>query len=149
MEWQLFFHPDKCHIMHLGKKNMQADYQLGEGEDRSNLTATDKEKDLGVIIQNNLRFTAHIDKIINTANKILGIIRRTFDNINKDIFNHLYKGIVRPSLEYASSVYNPKLMGDIHRLESIQRRATKMVTAWVAKLGGNGFPLYEESTFVI
>ena len=43
-----------------------------------------------------------------------------------------------------------------HHLSKLQSMAVMRpcvnnmeLVAWVAKLGGNGFPLYEESTFVI
>ena len=39
----------------------------------------------------------------------------------------MYKGIVRPLIEYAAPVYNPILARDVNRIEGIQRRATKMV----------------------
>ena len=35
--------------------------------------------------------------------------------------------MIRPVIEYGASVYNPILQKDINQIESIQRRATKMV----------------------
>ena len=39
----------------------------------------------------------------------------------------LYKGLVRPILEYAAPVWNPYMVKDITALEGVQRRATKMI----------------------
>ena len=36
--------------------------------------------------------------------------------------------LVRPTLEYASSVWDPYQQNDIHRLEMVQRRAARYVT---------------------
>ena len=38
----------------------------------------------------------------------------------------LYKSLVRPILEYASPVWCPYLAKDIHALESVQRRASRL-----------------------
>jgi hypothetical protein len=47
--------------------------------------------------------------------------------MEKDMFITLYKSIVRPLLEYGTPVWSPFLMKDIRKIESIQRRATKLV----------------------
>ena len=129
IEWQLHFHPDKCHILHLGKANIEKSYYMGAGDmsPHTHLKSTDEEKDLGVVVDNQLKFSSHCDKIVNTANKLLGIMRRAFSFLDRTTFSLVYKGIIRPVIEYASTVYSPLLMKDVNKLESIQRRATKMV----------------------
>jgi len=100
LEWQLLFHPDKCHIVHFGKSNIRHNYHMGD----MLLGTTEEEKDLGVVTDNKLRFSKHCDKIVTSCNKILGIMRRNISHIDKTVFNYLYKGIVRPVIEYASTV---------------------------------------------
>jgi hypothetical protein len=39
-----------------------------------------------------------------------------------------YKSLVRPSLEYACSVWDPYLQQDIDAIERVQRRAARFVT---------------------
>ena len=135
IEWQLHFHPDKCHILHLGKTNINHHYYMGAGDTtpHTHLRATKEEKDLGVLVDDQLKFSNHCDKIVNTANKLLGIMRRGFTFLTKTTFSLIYKGIIRPIIEYASTVYSPILMQDINKLESIQRRATKMVIGMADK----------------
>jgi hypothetical protein len=58
---------------------------------------------------------------------MLGIIRRTFTDLDKDSFLLLYKGMVRCHLEYAVSVWNPYKKGVIKDIENIQKLATKLI----------------------
>ena len=48
--WKLQFNADKCHILHLGKKNLRNYYHLNGRL----LTSVNEEKDLGVIISDDL-----------------------------------------------------------------------------------------------
>ena len=74
-----------------------------------------------------LSFKEHICKMVSKANQILGIIRRTFLSLDRSIFVILYKALVRPHLEYASTVWSPRLKRERDIIERVQRRATKLV----------------------
>ena len=87
----------------------------------------DSEKDLGVIISNDLKSSKQCISASEKANKILGLIARSFDFKSPSLINKLYKSLVRPHLEYAVSVWSPNLIKDIDRLEKVQRRATKLI----------------------
>ena len=60
-----------------------------------------EQKDLGVIVDNKLKFSKQCVEAANKANKVLGFISRTFDYKSKDVILPLYKSLVRPHLEYA------------------------------------------------
>ena len=85
-----------------------------------------EEKDLDVIVDEKLNFYSHIEEKIKKANQ-LGIIRSTFKYIDCTILNLLYKTLVRPHLEYASSVWSPHTKKYQEKLEKVQRRATRLV----------------------
>ena len=121
--WQLPFHPGKCKVLHLGNNNSENIYHM----DNTPLETSEMEKDLGVIIDDRLSFSPHIDKAIKKANSVMGIIRRTFKHLDICTFTKLYKSLVRPHLEYAVQVWHPHLKKDIRRVESVQRRATKQI----------------------
>ena len=91
------------------------------------LSQSNCEKDIGVHIDSNLKFDIHINNAVNKANRILAITRRTFECINDDTFCMLFKGLVRPHLEYAAPVWSPHLVKHKQLLENVQRRATKLV----------------------
>ena len=71
--WLLNFHPDKCHVLTLGKlHNIKHahNYRLGDTE----LEHVFNEKDLGVVIDSDLSFKDHIVEKIRKANSIVGLI---------------------------------------------------------------------------
>ena len=122
-QWGMEFHPKKCKVLHFGKHNPGYTYHLGG----ISITPYEEEKDLGIHITSNLRWDLHITECIKKANRMIGMIKRTFSYMNKDMFNALYKTFVRPMLEYAPQVWNPHIARNIEALEKVQRRATKIV----------------------
>ena len=55
------------------------------------------------------------------------MIKRNFVDRSKETVMALYKSLVKPHLEYWTSVWNPHLDKDIKLLEGVQRPATKLV----------------------
>ena len=121
--WKLKFNPNKCHVLHIGKRNERYLYHL----DNYILPEVTSEKDLGIIVNHDLKAEENVLYQAKKANKMLGIIRRTFSYLNKDSFLLLYKTYVRPHLEYCQQAYQPYLTKDVQCLEKVQRRATKLV----------------------
>uniref|UniRef100_A0A803JMC7 Reverse transcriptase domain-containing protein n=1 Tax=Xenopus tropicalis TaxID=8364 RepID=A0A803JMC7_XENTR len=122
-KWQMRFNVDKCKVMHLGCKNMQAPYTL-------NGTALGKsimEKDLGVLVDNKLGCSKQCQAAAARANKVLSCIKRGIDSREEGVILPLYRALVRPHLEYAVQFWSPVLKRDIIELERVQRRATKLV----------------------
>ena len=87
---------------------------------------TDLERDLGVYISSNLKSQGQVNQATNKANSVLGMLKRTFVCREVIIWKKLYTTYIRPHLEFAVAVWNPHQKGDIARLESVQRRATKV-----------------------
>ncbi|XP_076448651.1 uncharacterized protein LOC143285278 [Babylonia areolata] len=90
------------------------------------LTTTKAEKDLGVVVDSQLTFKDHVSQTTSKANKILGVIRRSFDHLTEHTFIQLYKALVRPVLEYGHSVWQPSQKNLQREIEDVQRRATKL-----------------------
>ena len=78
-------------------------------------------------MDDHLTFNDELHSRIRKANNISGIIRRTFTYLDEETFKKLFKALVRPHLEYAATVWKPRLKRDIAKLESVQRRATKYI----------------------
>ena len=86
-----------------------------------------EEKDLGVIIDNQLKFHTHTSAPVKKANSILGLIKRSFVALDEDTLPVLFTSMVRPHLEYANIIWGPHFIGDVRSVERVQKRATKLV----------------------
>ena len=124
--WLLFYHPEKClHLpVHTGDRpTIESRYSISNTQ----IKTTAAEKDLGVTTDNKLSFESHINIIAGRANRVMGTIRRSYTYLSAKNFPLLFKGLVRPHLEYAQAAWQPYKVRDINTLESVQRRATKQV----------------------
>ena len=92
------------------------------------IVALDCLRDLGVLISDDLSWSAHYDLLCSRAYKILGLLRRVFNNVFAIAAKkRLYISLVRSQLTYCSVVWRPHLIKDITTLEKIQRRASKYI----------------------
>ena len=122
--WQVKFNSEKCEVMRISHKQDKSKhpYYLSNTE----LRFVDSYKDLGVNMSRDLSWSNHVDVIVNKANKVLGLLKRTVGSKNKEIFSILYNSLMRPILEYACPVWSPHLAKDILAIEKVQRRASRI-----------------------
>ena len=66
-------------------------------------------------------------EIIKLANRVLGIIQRTYENKSKKNIVALDKSLVGPHLEFNVQSWRPYYQGNINELEKVQRRALRMI----------------------
>ena len=130
--WLLKFHPDKCKVMkiHRGNKENNRKYymkKINSLTEENELEQVLKEKDLGIITDEKLKFEEHIQTKVNKATKVMGMIRRSFMTLDAEMFRKLFTALVRPHLEYGQAVWSPLRKKDIVSIENVQRRASKMV----------------------
>ena len=129
--WQLRFNTEKCKAMHIGHhaQSNKFEYSIKADGESKILEETTLEKDLGVWIDNDLKFSSHVEQAVKKANQMLGIIKRSFEYIDCDVLKQLYVAIVRPHLEYGNVVWHPRFKRQVQMLENVQHRATRLVPA--------------------
>ena len=120
------FHPDKCQVLHVTNKKSKVEfkYKLHNQE----LEVVTNTKYLGVTIQDDGKFDLHVSNTTNAGNKMLGFVRRNLRVNSKSAKEKAYKMLVRPKVEYASSVWDPHTKEQITSIEKIQRRATRILS---------------------
>ena len=119
------FNAHKCFTMRAGrrKSKINASYNLHDQP----LQSTDSVKYLGLTIISNFKFNSHIKNVTAKANSILGLLRRNLTISLQAVKTQAYQSLVRPHLEYASTVWSPHTSDNTKKVEMLQRRAARYV----------------------
>ena len=91
------------------------------------LEESGEERDLGVIIDESLKFHRHAAAAVKKANTVLEIIKKSFITLDTQTLPLLYKSMVRPHLQYGNVIWGPHYKGDQVMVEKVQKRATKLI----------------------
>ena len=128
IKWLMLFNVAKCKVMHIGKDNPRFEYEMSDNNGNIKvLKSVDCEKDLGVYLQDNLKFDKHISLTVNRANRLIGLIKHAFSYLEEETLLVLYKTLIRPILDYGNIVWFPMLKKDIRVVENVQRRLTRLL----------------------
>ena len=117
------FNVNKCKRFHIGQTNPHNKYTIS-GID---LVESDQECDLCIIVDNKLKFHIQTAHIVNKGFSILGIIKKSFENLDEYTVPILYKTLVRPILEYGNIIWGPTTVAINIRSTRVQHRATRLV----------------------
>jgi hypothetical protein len=115
------FNIPKCKLMHVGRRNPEYKYSTNGQE----LSVVEEEKDIGVIIQRNLKPGKQCEKAANMVAAVLRQIERNFHYRDRNVFVRLYKQYVLPHLEFSTPAWAPWLRTDIDKLESVQKKGSE------------------------
>ena len=129
--WLMHFHPAKCetlritnkvktinydYYIHNHKLSLAIDHIPKSKQEKARQRATNHgerihntAKHLGVNINSKLSWNHHVDAITKKANSTLAFLRRNTSNCPKPVKSYCYEtyDYVRPTLEYASTVWDP------------------------------------------
>jgi ribonucleases P/MRP protein subunit RPP40 len=128
-DWSMEFNVKKCKVMHIGRRNQSFNYYINGIE----LAKVEKERDIGVCVNSNLKPSKHCQESASKARAVLGQISRCFHFRDKVVFLRLYKQFVRPHLEFSSSVWSPWSLADVQMLEDVQKKAVNMISGLVSR----------------
>lgn len=124
-DWNMEFHPQKCQLLRTSKKrtNITTNYSI-HGH---TLEEVETAKYLGITLHRTLSWNTHIQNITNKANKTRAFLQRNLQSAPRYTKENCYQALVRPILEYASSVWDPWTKANIDKIETVQRRSARMV----------------------
>ena len=94
----------KCKVLRIGKgtKRIEAEYKMGDAV----LQEASDEKDLGVIVQDDLSPSKHISKVVGGTYTLITKIKTAFEYMDEEMLK-LIVSTIRPQLEYATLVWSP------------------------------------------
>ena len=120
------FNASKCYVFRItqSRSPIQFSYSLNNYQ----LEETTSYAYLGVNISNDLSWNSHINNITAKANRSLGFICRNLFSCSQHVKDMAYKMLVRPILEYGSSVWDPHTQNLIKQVEAVQNRAARFVS---------------------
>ncbi|GAB0203633.1 hypothetical protein GRJ2_002828900 [Grus japonensis] len=100
-------------FLHVGQHNPKHDYRLGEEW----IESSPEEKDLGVLIDEELNMSRQCVLAAHKANCVLGCITRSMTSRLREAILPLYSALVRPHLEYCVQLWGPQYKTDMELLE--------------------------------
>ena len=91
------------------------------------LKNVDNTEYLGVIINNKLSRSPHINKICRQTLNKMNAISKCLAKCDTNAKKLAYESVIRPNIEYASVVWNPHTIDNINRLEKINKLGKNFV----------------------
>ena len=121
----MMFNSDKFELLRFWPSN-KPDWQY-LAPDGSAIEEKGQLRDLGVQISSDLSFTTHINNTITGANRLIGMVMRTFRRRSRFLMVTVWKTIIQPKLDYCSQLWSPSDQFNITRLESVMRNFTSKI----------------------
>ena len=119
---EMSFNADKCFTLYISKKRKPTEYNYLLHNQM--LEVTKDSKYLGVTISKDLSWANHISTITAKANRTIGFLRRNIHACPKEVKAAAYTTLVRPSIEYASDIWDPFNKNQISQLSKPRTRSS-------------------------
>ena len=134
--WNLKLNLDKCKVMRFGVRGVEDDricYRL-EGQD---LEYVESHRDLGVVVDAGLKFHLHVGRVVRKASGLVNQLLSGTVCRESGFMVTLFVSHIRPMMDFGARLWNVGYLGDVRKLERIQRR-------WLMQTTGMGDAPYVE-----
>jgi exonuclease III len=127
-ENNMFFNGCKFEVLHYSNTAVPEITRRYTSHDGKQIESKINLRDLGVKMNNTGDFSDHLIEIASKARKQMGWVLRTFKTRDTLPMLTLFRSLVVPLLEYCCQLWNPHKVGEIQRLEAVQRTFTSKIT---------------------
>ena len=119
------FYPEKCPLLLVtNKPNVIQEYYAIHGH---TVKPTDTAKYLGVELHNHLSWQKHIHNTARKTDATCAFLHRNMRGCLRDTRPQCYSTLIRPIMDYASTIWEPHTQKDMDCLEKTQRRSAVFV----------------------
>ncbi len=140
-QWFITFSPPKTQAMILTRKNNKWPHPPVQFEGHD-LVETTYHKHLGVTLESDLLWKRHINEIYEKSSKRVDILSYLKYKLDRATLETMYFSFIRPTLEYASVVWMNCNKTESDLLESVQKRAARIVSGAIIRTPSD--IIYEE-----
>lgn len=141
-KWKVTFNHTKTEVVNFIQGSDYGEQLVFEA---SNLESTGEHKHLGVVLQSNLKWDAHIHSIATKANMLISCLSSFKYRLGRKALETMYKSFIMPIFDYADVVWDSCTDTLSNVLEDLHLQALRIITGTVR--GTSHQLLYNESGF--
>ena len=104
------------------------DYTMNIHIDGVPINQSNQSKSLGLIIDENLSWKAHIHEISKKVSSGIGALKRVRPFVSMHTAIKIYKGLIEPHFDYCSAVWDGLTQQLSEKLQKLQNRAIRVIT---------------------
>ena len=113
-------------------KKAESNNSLSLTFNKTEVRTYQSQKHLGLLLDERLNFTEHINSIICKCDKLIGITKKLSISFPRNALLRIYKSFVRSHLDYADIIYDkPNNASFKNKIENVQYRACIAMTGTI------------------
>ena len=121
-------HYDKTTCMLVGNRHKIREASgLNIHIENNKLKQVEKQKLLGVFIDENLSWTAHIDNLCSLISSKISLLKQLSSYVPVEIQKLFYQGYILPLIDYGSNTWETTSKHNIERISKLQKRAARII----------------------
>ena len=86
-----------------------------------------QQKLLGLLIDDKLMWSAHIDNLCSALSSTISLLRQLATYFSTDVLKKFYQGYILPLIEYGSVTWPGTSSTNLHRILKLQKRAARII----------------------